>query len=426
VSDRAALYAAILAHPDDDTPRLVFADWLQENGNERYATFIRKQIELAKVPEWDPLWAGAWYTDRDALTGRGYDDFRPALGEGLNWEPLDSFRRGFPWRVATANPGPFLEHAARLFAGAPLGAVRFGHEHETWRAPYQVDQLVASRWLARLTDISFNVARFTPDTAKAFVACPHLGRLKSLTFDLCTHDRGALRDFLVPALLDKLEAFELLSSESYWTELVVGLTEYRGPGRLRTLAVSPFNLGAFSHNQVFGAPVLGQLRELSISRYEMGAAHVRAVCGAPFAPHLESLSLSRTKPGVPGVAAIAECAALRGLKRLNLANNALGPLAMKRLAAVPHLANLSTLVLTSNSLGDKGATELAKAPWLKNLVSLELMHCSIGPSGALALGEALDPDRLIYLNVHSDTMRGSAGDNLRTTLKAKFGPAVFV
>ena len=50
MSDREALYDAILAHPDDDTPRLVFADWLQENGNERYATFIRKQIELARVP----------------------------------------------------------------------------------------------------------------------------------------------------------------------------------------------------------------------------------------------------------------------------------------------------------------------------------------------------------------------------------------
>jgi uncharacterized protein (TIGR02996 family) len=42
MSDREALYAAILAHPDDDTPRLVFADWLQEHGNETRAALTTK------------------------------------------------------------------------------------------------------------------------------------------------------------------------------------------------------------------------------------------------------------------------------------------------------------------------------------------------------------------------------------------------
>ena len=35
--------AAISANLDDDTPRLVFADWLQENGDEPRAEFIRIQ-----------------------------------------------------------------------------------------------------------------------------------------------------------------------------------------------------------------------------------------------------------------------------------------------------------------------------------------------------------------------------------------------
>jgi uncharacterized protein (TIGR02996 family) len=72
MTDRDALYAAILAHADEDTPRLVFADWLEENGDASYAAFIRKQIKLAKVPEWDPLWLQAWHQDRDAITGRGF------------------------------------------------------------------------------------------------------------------------------------------------------------------------------------------------------------------------------------------------------------------------------------------------------------------------------------------------------------------
>jgi uncharacterized protein (TIGR02996 family) len=47
--ERRALWTAIRAHPDDDTPRLVFADWLQEHGDEPRAEFIRLQIELEKL-----------------------------------------------------------------------------------------------------------------------------------------------------------------------------------------------------------------------------------------------------------------------------------------------------------------------------------------------------------------------------------------
>ncbi len=50
MSDRAALLAAILAAPDDDAPRLVYADWLDEQGEGERAEFIRVQIELARFP----------------------------------------------------------------------------------------------------------------------------------------------------------------------------------------------------------------------------------------------------------------------------------------------------------------------------------------------------------------------------------------
>ena len=42
-----ALLAAILAAPDEDTPRLVYADWLEENGEPERAAFIRVQIRIA-------------------------------------------------------------------------------------------------------------------------------------------------------------------------------------------------------------------------------------------------------------------------------------------------------------------------------------------------------------------------------------------
>jgi uncharacterized protein (TIGR02996 family) len=47
----AAFLHAICEHPDDDTPRLVFADWLTEQGgavNGAWASGIRAQIWLAR------------------------------------------------------------------------------------------------------------------------------------------------------------------------------------------------------------------------------------------------------------------------------------------------------------------------------------------------------------------------------------------
>ncbi len=47
--EQCALWSAIRANTLDDTPRLVYADWLQENGDEPRAEFIRVQCALEKL-----------------------------------------------------------------------------------------------------------------------------------------------------------------------------------------------------------------------------------------------------------------------------------------------------------------------------------------------------------------------------------------
>ena len=48
MTDGDALLAAIRVHPDEDVPRLAYADWLDENGQPERAAFIRVQVELAR------------------------------------------------------------------------------------------------------------------------------------------------------------------------------------------------------------------------------------------------------------------------------------------------------------------------------------------------------------------------------------------
>src|SRR5262249_17672416 len=44
----------ILSSPDEDLPRLVYADWLEEHGDADRAEFIRVQCALARLPAYDP------------------------------------------------------------------------------------------------------------------------------------------------------------------------------------------------------------------------------------------------------------------------------------------------------------------------------------------------------------------------------------
>jgi uncharacterized protein (TIGR02996 family) len=53
MTDGDALLKAIIAHPAEDTPRLVYADWLQEQGQEVRAEFIRVQIDIEAYPPLD-------------------------------------------------------------------------------------------------------------------------------------------------------------------------------------------------------------------------------------------------------------------------------------------------------------------------------------------------------------------------------------
>lgn len=45
----AAFLRVICEAPWDDMPRLIYADWLTENGHEERAEFIRVQVEIAAL-----------------------------------------------------------------------------------------------------------------------------------------------------------------------------------------------------------------------------------------------------------------------------------------------------------------------------------------------------------------------------------------
>jgi uncharacterized protein (TIGR02996 family) len=124
VSDRDALLRAICESPDDDAPRLIYADWLDEHGDPRQAEFIRVQIELAQLPSTDR--AGHPLAAREQALWRDLRKWRYVLGDWLSLY-IQTFERGFDtlWRGSVPS---FLDAAPQLWRKGPIRvlALTFG------------------------------------------------------------------------------------------------------------------------------------------------------------------------------------------------------------------------------------------------------------------------------------------------------------
>jgi uncharacterized protein (TIGR02996 family) len=158
-SDGDALLRAICEHPFDDTPRLAYADWLEENGRPERAEFIRVQIELARLPErerWDSALRKRSKEleaelDRLSRSGARLNQASPwwhdlPHPEGVCW--CIHTERGFGHDVIFSDIGAVRAHAEAVFAASPISNVEV--EGMTAKA---VAELVARPWLGRVRQL---------------------------------------------------------------------------------------------------------------------------------------------------------------------------------------------------------------------------------------------------------------------------------
>src|SRR5215470_1619052 len=92
--EQDAFLQAILAEPDDDGLRLMYADWLEEHGDPR-GEFIRLQCALAGMRYDDPRRRGMDSRARELLVRHGKGWLRPLS----RWMRRGAFRRGFVDRI---------------------------------------------------------------------------------------------------------------------------------------------------------------------------------------------------------------------------------------------------------------------------------------------------------------------------------------
>jgi uncharacterized protein (TIGR02996 family) len=326
MSDHDALLAAICANPREDTPRLVFADWLEEHGQAERAAFIRTDVAMAHHDEWDAeriRWE-ALLTPANLLAQPWFAVVFPPLPRGLTWFGYASTRRGFPRGLEVRYPEVGVRELPDLLTRHPVEVVAFLHHSPDLR------QVVKVRGLDRVRALAFGAPHYSTRHLEPILGGV-LGELKGLTF---------------------------------WNDA------------LRTDAVV----------SLFASPFVTRLTELRFSR--TGAAAGRAILDGlrdAELPRLRVLELRGSLPGTDGVQMLAARRIPESVRSLDLAANQLSSERIQLLAGRAELANLKSLILAGNPLGNAGATTLFTSPHLAGLKVLDLSYCQVGDEALRAL-----------------------------------------
>jgi uncharacterized protein (TIGR02996 family) len=187
--EQAALLAGIGARPDDDTARLVYADWLDEHGDEEQAAFVRQSIALARTP-------GAERELGELNHNSEEQGQRWLRAVGIEGAEQPSFDRGLVSGVSYRDANALLAEVEVLFARAPITTLWVFGQNGKMAGGERLPELFARPELARLSRlwISFGGA-LPPGTWNALMACPYLTGLKALWLDSCGLDSDHLMEF---------------------------------------------------------------------------------------------------------------------------------------------------------------------------------------------------------------------------------------
>jgi uncharacterized protein (TIGR02996 family) len=191
MNDRDAFLQAIIAAPDDDLPRLVFADWLEEQGESVRAEFIRIQCKYAEI-ERASRQSGVPKADPDNLWGRmrrilaGHE--REFLGSIHRYAKGWTFRRGF-LEATSIGVNRLLAHADEIFGQAPIRELTVNGGSK------MLPRLLALPYLSRLRVLNLKNNTIDDARAKFLAQSSNLDQLTrlNLCYPISPEGQGILR-----------------------------------------------------------------------------------------------------------------------------------------------------------------------------------------------------------------------------------------
>jgi len=182
MNEREAFLRAVCENPDDDTPRLVFADWLQEHGEEERAEFIRVQCEMARLAADDERREALVTRARQLQThfGKRWLKELPVPNpenihwvEAPDWLGGETFDRGFAGLLRVQTAALLAKHANVLFHATPVRRLMI------WNIK-RGDKLAKISQLQHLHTIRIRV--FSKQAADDLLECPYLDSVPDIRF----------------------------------------------------------------------------------------------------------------------------------------------------------------------------------------------------------------------------------------------------
>jgi uncharacterized protein (TIGR02996 family) len=314
MSTPEVLLEAIRAHPADLSLRLIYADWLEEQGQPQ-AELIRLQCALEQLEPQDPRLAELLLQERHWLDEHQEQLLGPLPQLAHFWQ----IRRGMVEQV-TVHVRDFLQHAETLVRAAPVASFDVVGELDSQSCDRSVRRLARLPWLERVTvlDLGHNV--ITSTGMQALARSPYLRNLRTLRlFSNLVADEGAqwlarcraLRRLLCLDLGRNMIGDEGLQALA-WSRQLRRLRELELPGN------SIRNLGLAALAQ---SPLLARLHILNLRANAIGDAGVVALAQSPHLDRLQGLDLSQNFLTDAGLAALAKCDRFHQLRGLSLTGN---------------------------------------------------------------------------------------------------------
>jgi uncharacterized protein (TIGR02996 family) len=388
MSDEAALLAAIVAHADEDTPRLAFADWLDENGDPDRAEFIRSQCRFAAAsatqPDYPEVYHGYflgrsrawWWVRANPIPippwARASDDVAPATA---------AHRRGFLYRLQTAWDGPpdamevdgLCDGLAELVATTTVRALDLPD-----LTAAQLARVLAAPGAEKLTGLTVGPTWGDGDElARVLGAAKSVRGLTELTLHFAVTGAGARA--LARAPFDRLETFDMPGLDCSAAALTA-LTATRWFRRLKTVCAQ--RTGRSAQPALLGA--LARLPKLDRLILRLDHADgLGALATADGFPALGYLSLlGSIAHRAAGALARGRFPKMQALEITDLRNTE-----FRALLAADWFPQLLMLEPFPGRLTDRSVRALARSPAAANLRYLRLGDNRLGATGLALLAD---------------------------------------
>jgi uncharacterized protein (TIGR02996 family) len=356
---------AIIADPDADGPRLVYADWREDCGDTARAEFVRVQCALAAMPEEERQLHPLVERERElelALRDEWLFPLRTLLDGGRHgwWNPrrwmfqrpadgpaAAKFGRGFVEYLQLETTA-FVRAARALTQTTPLRGLTLVPAKGI-NSPAAWQRLVDCVELRDLITFHVITHRLNPAEMRRFGERRDLTRLRGFGLVNPGFDTEALEALVRSPLLRQLRGLHVVSAGTAMSH-TAGLLFGPECRHLRTLY-----LGGFSEvdsrflERLAASPGFEGLTFLAVTGSPVGNVELDEFLGwLPLS--LTHLDLSRVGLGDRSVASLANALRLRQLRTLDLANNHITAVGALILADSPNLLASTKLDLRGNPI----------------------------------------------------------------------------